>query len=79
MAALVMFLLLSPMLYGGGYLACLDGKLLVHGTGSMNHLAIIYDYWPRYRFAQEFCEDFFYPAHLVDRAIRPDHWDPFPL
>ncbi len=37
-------------------------------------VVIVFDYEPQYRIADDVCRRLFWPAHQVDRRMRPDYW-----
>ena len=67
-AAILAALLLLFGAYMGAYYTVLEDRAIVRPHFTATH------YIPVYRFAPNVADDFFAPAHRVDRWIRPRRW-----
>lgn len=68
--AALAILVLVIALYAGSYLAMLNGSVTIIAPESPDTLQIA----PAYRFGGRWADVIFFPAHEVDRRIRPHRW-----
>lgn len=74
-----LLVLLVPVAYGAAYLAMLDPAGNHYQFVEFNGSFSILKRSPVYRIDNTHVEQFFAPAHAVDRWCRPNHWNDLSL